>query len=213
MGDRLIITATDPGFATDVGVWCERTGHVLDDLSTQKGLYTAIITKGEPHKSSRSEIVDNDKTMVIFSGDLDKAIASMIIANGAVSMGRQVTLFFTFWGLNILRKHHKVDVKKNLIERMFGMMMPRGSRRLGLSRMNMGGMGSKMIRDIMKSKNISSLEELIESGMKNGIKMVACQMTMDVMGLKPEELIDGVEIGGVATMLGSSERSDATFFI
>ena len=213
VGDRLIITATDPGFATDVGVWCERTGHVLDDLSTQKGLYTAIITKGEPHKSSRSEIVDNDKTMVIFSGDLDKAIASMIIANGAASMGRQVTLFFTFWGLNILRKHHKVDVKKNLIEQMFGMMMPRGSRRLGLSRMNMGGMGSKMIRDIMKSKNISSLEELIESGMKNGIKMVACQMTMDVMGLKPEELIDGVEIGGVATMLGSSERSDATFFI
>ena len=149
----------------------------------------------------------------MFSGDLDKAIAAMIIANGAASMGRKVTIFYTFWGLNVLRRMHRVKVSKSSVEKMFGWMMPRGSQKLGLSRMNMAGMGSKMIRQVMKSKNVSSLEELIETGMRNGIRMVACQMSMDVMGIKPSELIAGVEIGGVATFLGSAELSDTNLFI
>jgi peroxiredoxin family protein len=122
-------------------------------------------------------------------------------------------MFFTFWGLNILRKHDEVNVKKNFLEKMFGMMMPRGTKKLGLSRMNMGGMGGKMIRYIMDKKNVSSIEELIEQAKAQGIRIVACSMSMDVMGIKKEELIDGVEIAGVATYLGAAETADTNLFI
>ena len=128
-------------------------------------------------------------------------------------MGRNVTMFFTFWGLNILRRPGKVKVAKNFIEKMFGLMMPRGSRKLGLSRMNMGGAGAGMIRRLMKSKGISSPEELIQSAIDHGVRIVACQMSMDIMGIRQEELIDGVELGGVATFLGSGENSDMSLFI
>jgi peroxiredoxin family protein len=128
-------------------------------------------------------------------------------------MGRNVTIFFTFWGLNILRKPKRVKVKKTFIEHAFGLMMPRGTKKLGLSRMNMGGVGAKMIRSIMKDKNVSSLEELIQSAIDHGVRLVACQMSMDIMGIKQEELIDGVELGGVATFLGSGELSDMSLFI
>ena len=128
-------------------------------------------------------------------------------------MGRKVTIFFTFWGLNILRRSEKVRVKKSFIEKVFGIMMPRGTKKLGLSRMNMGGMGAKMIRSIMKSKGVSSLEELIESAIEHGVRLVACQMSMDIMGIQKEELIDGVELGGVSTFLGSGEKSDMSLFV
>lgn len=118
--------------------------------------------------------VRHDKTFVVFSGDLDKTIAVFIMANGAAAMGRKVTIFFTFWGLNILRKPKRVRVRKTLIERMFGMMMPRGTRKLGLSRMNMGGIGAKMIRWIMKSKNVESLESLMKQATDHGVRLVAC---------------------------------------
>lgn len=214
VGDRLIVKASDPGFSSDVVVWCERTGHRLENLSSDQGLSIASIIKGEPKRSDQSAgVVNHDKSIIIFSGDLDKAIAAMIIANGAASMGRKVTLFFTFWGLNILRSSQPVKVKKTPVEKMLGWMMPRGSKKLGLSRMNLCGLGSKMIRHIMKSKNVSSLEELLEMGIQNGVRMIACQMSMDIMGIKPEELIPGVEIGGVATFLGAAELSDTTLFI
>jgi peroxiredoxin family protein len=151
--------------------------------------------------------------MVVFSGDLDRAIASFVIANGAASMGRPVTMFFTFWGLNILRKDNAPRVDKNIVEKMFGWMMPKGSRKLKLSKMNMAGMGAAMIRGIMKNKNISSLEDLIEQAKLNGVKLIACSMSMDVMGIKKEELIDGVEIGGVASFLGEAELSNVNLFI
>ena len=150
---------------------------------------------------------------MVFSGDLDKTIAAFIIANGAAAMGRKVTMFFTFWGLNILRKPGKVKVAKTFIEKMFGAMLPRGTTKLGLSRMNMGGAGAKMIRGIMKQKGISSLEELIDSAKAHGVRIVACQMSMDIMGIHQEELIDGVELGGVATFIGSGETSDMSLFI
>ncbi|MBO7690398.1 MAG: DsrE/DsrF/DrsH-like family protein, partial [Clostridia bacterium] len=155
----------------------------------------------------------HEKTMVVFSGDLDKTIAACIMANGAAALGRPVTIFFNFWGLNVLRRPEKVRVKKNLIETAFGLMMPRGTKKLGLSRMNMGGAGALMIRWIMKQNGISSLEELIDDAIKHGVRLVACQMSMDIMGIKQEELIDGIELGGVATMLGSAEKSDMTYFI
>lgn len=128
-------------------------------------------------------------------------------------MGKKVTMFFTFWGLNVLRKPEKVNVNKGFMDKMFGIMMPRGSKKLKLSNMNMLGMGSKMIRKVMKDKNISSLEELIKSAIDNGINIVACQMSMDVMGLKKEELIEGVQIGGVGYYLGEAEDSNVNLFI
>ena len=128
-------------------------------------------------------------------------------------MGNEVTMFFTFWGLNILRKPEPVSVKKDFMGAMFGKMMPRGSRKLGLSKMNMAGMGPQMIRKVMNDKNITSLEDLIETGIKSGIRMVACQMSMDVMGITHEELLEGVEIGGVATMLDAADNSNMSMFI
>lgn len=211
-GECLTIRATDPAFASDIRVWCERTGNLLLGVEREGATYTVKIQKGAQAPAIPAQS-GNDKSMVVFSGDLDKALAALIIANGAASMGRKVTMFFTFWGLNILRKSEKVHVKKNFMEAMFGVMMPRGSKKLGLSKMNMMGMGSKMIRGVMKSKNVTSLEELLRSAMDSGVRIVACQMSMDIMGIKPEELIDGVEIAGVATFLGSAEQSDTNLFI
>nr|WP_276330792.1 DsrE/DsrF/DrsH-like family protein [Halanaerobium congolense] len=151
--------------------------------------------------------------MIVFSGELDKAIASFIIANGAAAMGNQVTLFFTFWGLNILRKDGPVKADKNMMEKMFAKMMPQGSKKLPLSNMNMMGIGPQMIRGIMEKKGIDSLEELIENAVDNGVRLVACQMTMDMLGIKKEELISGVEVGGVATFLGSADESNMSLFI
>lgn len=218
-GDVLEITATDSAFGSDIEAWAERTGNSVLSVNKDKGVISAVLRKGSPDEVSDeaagNKVISagNDKTIVVFSGDLDKAIASFIIANGAAAMGRKVTMFFTFWGLNLLRKPKHVKVSKGLIEKMFGVMMPRGSVKLGLSRMNMAGIGPKMIRGIMKKKNVQSLEELIQAAKKSGVRLLACQMSMDVMGIKEEELLDGVELAGVATYLGAAETSDTNLFI
>lgn len=211
-GQRLTARATEDAFASDIAIWCERTGNRLESLEVKDGTITATVEKSDRGADARSG-GGNDKNFVVFSGDLDKTIAAFIMANGAAAMGRRVTMFFTFWGLNILRSERKVRVKKSLVERMFGFMMPRGTRRLGLSRMNMGGMGAKMIRSIMKQKGIKSLEELVQDAISHGVKVVACQMSMDIMGIRKEELIDGVSLGGVSTFLGAGEKSDMSLFI
>ncbi|MBP5706744.1 MAG: DsrE/DsrF/DrsH-like family protein [Spirochaetales bacterium] len=212
VGTKIIAEATEDAFASVIKVWCERTGNTLNQLEVRDGIIKAHITRSQSHVET-AHSPENDKTFVIFSGDLDKTIAAFIMANGAAALGRKVTMFFTFWGLNILRKPKKVRVRKTFIEKMFGAMMPRGTRKLGLSRMNMGGMGAKMIRGIMKQKGVSSLEELIENAIAHGVRIVACQMSMDIMGIRQEELIDGTELGGVATFLGSGEKSDMSLFI
>jgi peroxiredoxin family protein len=140
-------------------------------------------------------------------------VAAFVIANGALAMGSEVTLFFTFWGLNALRKQNPGPVKKNFIEAMFGFMMPRGAEKLSLSKMNMGGMGLQMIKGIMKQKNVASLPELIASAQAGGVRLVACTMSMDLMGIKKEELIDGVETGGVAMYLDRAENGNVNLFI
>ena len=211
-GTVVQVEATEDAFASDIRVWCERTGNRLDELSIEDGIIKAQITRANQQTEAIGK-EKNDKTFVVFSGDLDKTIAAFIMANGAAAMGRKVTMFFTFWGLNILRKANKIRVKKTFVEKMFGFMMPRGTTHLGLSRMNMGGAGAKMIRGIMKQKGISSLEELIDSAKAHGVRIVACQMSMDIMGIHQEELIDGVELGGVSTFLGSGEESDMSLFI
>ena len=153
------------------------------------------------------------KTIIVFSYDLDKIMAAFIIANGALAMGDEVTMFFTFWGLNVLRKEECVPVQKGLLENMFGWMMPRGANRLGLSQMNFGGLGAKMIKHMMKTKNVNSLPELIEMAQSLGVKMIACTMSMDVMGISKDELIDGVEFAGVASYLGEADQANLNLFI
>ena len=211
-GQKIYVEATEDAFASDIKVWCERTGNKLISIDVQPERIKATIEKAKKSESAAGEI-PHGKNFVVFSGDLDKTIAAFIMANGAAAMGRDVTVFFTFWGLNILRKAKKVQVKKTLIEKMFGFMMPRGTQKLGLSRMNMGGAGAKMIRWIMKKKNIRSLEQLIEDAKAHGVRLIACQMSMDIMGIHKEELIDGIELGGVSTFLGAGEQSDMSLFI
>ena len=155
----------------------------------------------------------NELSMIVFSGDLDKVLAAFIIANGAAAMDTPVTMFFTFWGLNALRKDRAVPVEKGLVEKMFGWMMPRGAEKLTLSKMNMGGLGTMMMKRVMKQKNVFSLPKLMETAREAGVRMVACTMSMDVMGIRPEELIDGVEFGGVASFLDAADRSKTTLFI
>lgn len=208
--------ATEDAFESDIAVWCDRTGNKLLELKVDSGVIYARIekrtVKAESVKGGSSDI-PHGKNFVVFSGDLDKTIAAFIMANGSAAMGRDVTMFFTFWGLNILRKPKKQNVAKTFIEKMFGAMMPRGTKKLGLSRMNMGGMGARMIRGIMKQKGIDSLEDLIQNAIDHGVRIIACQMSMDIMGIHKEELIDGVELGGVSTFLGSAEVSDMSLFI
>lgn len=221
-GEILQVSATDMGFGRDIEAWCKRMGNTL--LKTERvGKENIVyIQKGLTNKSSQTNVsvetngsmtLPQGKTLIVFSGDLDKVLASFIIANGAAAMGRPVTMFFTFWGLNALRKAEKIKVKKPLMDSMFGAMMPRGTSRLTLSNMNMGGMGTKMMKKVMKDKNIDSLEDLMKQAMFNGVRIVACTMSMDVMGITKDELIDGIDYAGVAAYLGDAEESNVNLFI
>ncbi|WP_046226489.1 FAD-dependent oxidoreductase [Paenibacillus dauci] len=226
-GDTLRVVASDPGFYEDIQSWATMSHHPLLEISRSNGgTITALLRKAEQpvlhqeeqHPASQHSMTEDPSgqpasTMVVFSGDLDKAIASFIIATGAAASGRKVTMFFTFWGLSVLRRQPATPVRKNLISRMFGAMMPGSSRQLGLSRMNMLGMGPRMIRGIMQQKNVLSLEELIQSATSLGVEMVACQMSMDVMGIQHEELIDNVKIGGVGYYLGQADQASHNLFI
>jgi NADPH-dependent 2,4-dienoyl-CoA reductase/sulfur reductase-like enzyme/peroxiredoxin family protein/TusA-related sulfurtransferase/rhodanese-related sulfurtransferase len=211
-GAVMEVSASDPGFTRDIGAWCRRTGNELMACELRGKDYVVLVKKGAPAAPEKIETAEG-KTIIVFSGDLDKVLASFIIANGAAAMGRPVTMFFTFWGLTALRKSEKQPVRKSLVESMFGFMLPRGSKKLKLSKMNMGGMGTAMMKKIMNDKNVDSLETLIQKAMKSGVKIVACTMSMDVMGIQAEELIDGVELGGVGAYLGDAEESNVNLFI
>lgn len=211
-GDVLEVKASDPGFMKDIQTWANKTGNTLINIQKDNKTIVAKLQKGQPTKAVKEE-TKNGSTIVVFSQDLDKAIAAFIIATGAKSMGKEVSLFFTFWGLNILRKPKHVKVKKSFIEKMFGFMMPKGTEKLPISKMNMAGMGPKMIRYIMKKKNVDSLQTLMKNAMDMGVKITACAMSMDIMGIKKEELMDGVEIAGVATYLGDTQSSNHNLFI
>jgi NADPH-dependent 2,4-dienoyl-CoA reductase/sulfur reductase-like enzyme/peroxiredoxin family protein/rhodanese-related sulfurtransferase/TusA-related sulfurtransferase len=217
-GDEVVIRVSDPGFAADVRAWCARGGHGLKSLDAAGPDIVARIQKGgatTPAAGASPVAARTDrKTFVVFSGDLDKVLAAFVIANGALAMGSEVAMFFTFWGLNALRKRPAPAVEgKSAMDRMFGAMMPCGPEALKLSKMNMGGMGTAMMKQVMRGKQVASLPELIESARVGGAKFIACSMSMDVMGLKKEELIDGIEIGGVAAFLGEADRSGTTLFI
>ena len=214
IGEQLQITATDQAFGKDVTSWCKMTGAELVALENKNGVVAATIRKQE--KTASCEISRNNadnKTLIVFSDDLDKALASFVIANGAASTGKKVTMFFTFWGLNVIKKQHKPTVTKDIFGKMFGWMLPTHSGKLKLSKMNIGGAGSWMMRLIMKRKRIDSLESLIQQAIDNGVEMIACTMSMDVMGVQKEELMDNVTLGGVASYLERAEEANVNLFI
>jgi peroxiredoxin family protein len=160
----------------------------------------------------RAQSPDNRLSMVVFSGDLDRVLASFVIASGAAASGMEVSMFFTFWGLTALRQKRE-SRGKTLFQKMMGWMTPVGIRGLGVSKMNFGGIGAKMLRTMMRQQGVPQPEEMAQMARELGVRIVACQMSMDVMGIHKEELIDGVEVGGVATFLGEATRSKATLFI
>ena len=213
-GERVEITATDPGFPRDAAAWCSSTGNQLISKEASGGKSVVIIEKGEPKACNIvTSCEGKGKTFIMFSDDLDKALATFVLANGAAATGQKVTIFFTFWGLNVIKKLHKPETEKDIFGKMFGMMLPSSSKKLKLSKMSMGGIGGKMMRYIMNKKGIDSLESLRQQALENGVEFIACQMSMDVMGVKQEELLDEVTIGGVATYMERADNANVNLFI
>ncbi|MBO5172710.1 MAG: FAD-dependent oxidoreductase [Bacteroidaceae bacterium] len=214
-GQKVEVRSTDAGFPNDAESWCHTTGHKFIQKRSERGIHYVLIEKksscGAGNVSVASE--DKGKTFILFSDDLDKALATFVLANGAAATGKKVSIFFTFWGLNAIKKSHKPKVKKDFWGRMFGLMLPSDSTKLPLSQMNMMGIGAKMMRFIMKRKSVDSLESLRQQAIDNGVEFIACQMSMDVMGVKREELLDEVTVGGVATYMDRAEQANVNLFI
>ncbi len=214
-GQTLNVTASDAGFYNDLPAWCESTGNTVVSIEKTGGLVKALIQKGSSSASNSETVTTMPKrtTIVLFSSDLDKAMAAFILATGFVTIGHEVSIFCTFWGLNVLRKDNPPKVKKNLVSKMFGMMMPRGAKKLALSKMHMMGMGTSMMKNVMKSKNINDLPTLIGQARLMGVKLLACDMAMDMMGIQEAELLDNVELAGVANFAALAEKSGPVMFI
>lgn len=218
-GDEVVVHVSDPGFHSDGPAWAASHGHELLSMQPEGPGYVAAFRKGGAAASASTGSglalgrKLNQTSFVIFSGDLDKVLAAFIIANGALAMGRQVSMFFTFWGLNALRRDDPPKRDHTALERMFGMMMPSGPDHLPLSQMNMAGAGPAMIKHVMKGHDVQSVPELIAAAHRSGARLIACTMTMDLLGIAESDLIDGIELGGVATFLGEAEKSGTTLFI
>lgn len=214
-GQRIEVKATDPGFARDAESWCRSTGNRFVSKTSEGGYHTVVIEKREACGSAVTPAAggSRDKTFIMFSDSLDRAIATFVLANGAAATGGKVTIFFTFWGLNVIKKCRKPHVEKDIFGRMFAWMLPSDSTCLHLSKMSMLGLGDRLMRHIMRRKNISQLEELMREAVYNGVELIACQMTMDMMGISRDELIDGVTVGGVATYMERAGNSGVNLFI
>lgn len=215
-GERVEIVATDAGFARDASAWCATTGNKLIEKKEEKGRYTVLLEKGDEACTCPSSLPaagGRGKTLILFSDDLDKALATFVLANGAAATGQKVSIFFTFWGLNVLKKIQNPRTEKDIFGKMFGMMLPSSSLRLKLSKMNMMGLGSRMMRFLMKRKGIDSLESLRSQALAQGVEFIACQMSMDMMGIRREELLDEVTIGGVATYMERADKANVNLFI
>ena len=158
---------------------------------------------------------ENKISLIVFSGDLDKVLASFVIATGAVAMGMDVVMFFTFWGTPVLRDHKKKAGGKDFMAKMFGSMLPKGSCEVKLSKMNMAGMGTTMMKSLMKKKNVASLEQMIEMAAELGVRIFVCEMSMDLMGFKREEIINYPDLTycGVAKFLEEAQNSRIQLFI
>ncbi len=223
-GDEVLVHVSDAGFRLDAPAWATKNGHQMLSIVPEGAGYAARIRKGGAPTAAGSLVpaaaasgpaarLKDKKSFVVFSGDLDKVIAAFILANGAVAMGDEVSMFFTFWGLNALRREDPPARKRSSMDRMFGAMMPSGADKLPLSTMNMAGAGAALIKRVMRSNKVPSLPELIGTAQAAGVRLVGCTMTMDLLGIAPEDLLPGVELGGVATFLGEANESNGTFFI
>ena len=214
-GERIEVKATDPGFPRDAEAWCQSTGNRFLSKTNSNGYYSVVIEKGgeKPAPAFVGGGMSKNKTLIMFSDDLDRALATFVLANGAAATGHKVSIFFTFWGLNVIKKEKKPAIQKDFFGKMFSWMLPSNSRKLKLSKLSMCGIGDKMMRNIMRKKNISQLEELRQQAMDSGVEFIACQMSMDMMGVHQEELIDGVTIGGVATYMNRAEDACVNLFI
>lgn len=217
-GQQLEMTVTDFGFCTDVEAWAKKTGNTVLKNEILEERVVVVIRKSAPQAKPSAEghqMVEtkNGATLVVFSGDMDKALASFIIATGAKSMGKEVTMFFTFWGLNVIKDPAAPKKDKKRLDRAFSMMMPKSAAKLPVSKMNMFGLGSKMIRYVMQKKKVDALTEMIDKADQLGIKMVACTMSMDIMAIEADELLPNVNFGGVGTYLGDAENGNLNLFI
>ena len=214
-GERIEICATDSGFPRDAEAWCHTTGNIFIDKHSENGIHHVVIEKSntEARETDNVNKEDKGKTLILFSDDLDKAIATFVLANGAAATGKKVSIFFTFWGLNAIKKAKKPKVKKDVFGKMFGWALPSDSTKLSLSKMSMMGFGAKIMRYLMRKKNAASLEELRVQAIENGVEFIACQMSMDVMGIDRDELLDNVVVGGVATYMDRAEQANVNLFI
>lgn len=215
VGQQLEVRATDAGFPRDAEAWCRTTGHKFLGKRAEGGIQIVEIEKAAPQvvEAPQPQTSEQGKTLILFSDDLDKTLATFVLANGAAATGKKVSIFFTFWGLNAIKKVHKPKVKKDIFGRMFGWMLPADSTQLALSKMNMLGIGSKMMRYLMRKKGVDSLETLRQQAIDQGVEFIACQMSMDVMGIKREELLDNVTVGGVASYMERAEQANVNLFI
>ena len=242
-GTILTVRASDSGFVHDIPAWCKSTGNILIETKADAGDYVAVIKKAvqtnvsseefccslkKPSASASSSassvsalssliqgmppmVSQKKKTIVVFSNQMDKVIAAFILANASMAMGSEVTMFFTFWGLTVLRKPNPPSVSKTFMERMFGWMLPKGTG--NLSQMAFGGMGNAMIGSIMKKHGVPSVEEMMKSAVQGGVRLIACSMAMELLGIKQEELIEDCEIGGAAMYLSNAEQGSVNLFI
>lgn len=214
VGKQIEVKVSDFGFYNDVKSWAAQIGHTIVDLTKNQNLVTAIIQKeSQDNKNMKIADKENGTTIVLFSGELDKALAALIIANGAKAAGREVTIFFTFWGLTALKRMDKQKVKKRGMEKLFSFFLPSTPVQMPLSKMNMFGLGNRMMRFIMRQKNVESLPSLIDKAINQDIKLIACTMSMDVMGIKKEELRPEVQFAGVGTYIGDTEKAKHNLFI
>lgn len=215
VGQQLEVRATDAGFPRDAEAWCRTTGHKFLGKRAEGGIQIVELEKAAPQvvEATQPQTSEQGKTLILFSDDLDKTLATFVLANGAAATGKKVSIFFTFWGLNAIKKVRKPKVKKDIFGRMFGWMLPADSTQLALSKMNMLGIGSKMMRYLMRKKGVDSLETLRQQAIDQGVEFIACQMSMDVMGIKREELLDNVTVGGVASYMERAEQANVNLFI
>ena len=197
-------TATMPANGTNI-LETMAPAELLERLNTLESRIAEL-------EASPAQDIEDQLSMVVFSGDLDKAIAAFIIATGAAAMGMEVSMFFTFWGLGVVKKQ-KIYSDKNILEKGFTAMLPGGTKDLPLSQMNYFGTGASIIRKLMKDHEISSLEDFVEMAQEFGVKMTVCDMSRELLGIKDEELVDGLEFGGVAAFMGDAARAKVSLFI
>lgn len=213
-GDDVVVHVSDPGFAHDGPAWAQTRGHQLLSIEPEGPGFVATFRKAPASAPVAVAAPAKEQiSFVVFSGDLDKVLAAFIIANGAIAMGQKVSMFFTFWGLNALRRENPPARDKSMLDRMFGAMMPSGADKLPLSQLNMAGAGTAMIKHVMKEHSVQTLPELMSAAREGGARLIGCTMTMDLLGIADTDLLDGIELGGVATFLAEAQKSGTTLFI